>query len=246
LKAVILIAGEGSRLKPLTDYIPKCCMPIAGVPLLHIWIKKLLEAGVGEILLNPCGVTQEVMESIFSLKLHINPIHIVPERKPLGTAGTLWKNREWLQDDDFIVIYGDVLTNLSLEKLISVHGHCWDGLMTAATYRTDRPKQKGILEMICHSHSYHVDAQGWAVSFHEKPENPESELAFAGIAIAKPELLSHITKKDFDLTGDVLTRIVNDVDERIWVYYDPKWYFKDIGTIPDYLACQSEWRQLDG
>ena len=236
MKAIIMIAGEGTRLKPLTNYIPKCCMPIAGVPLLHIWIKNLMAAHVKDILLNPCHGIKYVQKSVMS-GIPIPTITIRPECKPLGTAQTILRNTDWIGDDDFFIIYGDVLTNLNVWRLSKTHMiHREQSVLTVAAYETSKPRQKGILDV----------KNGWAYKFEEKPTNPTSNLAFAGVAVAGNSFLEHIKSSDIDIGHDVLPRLVNPEKPRVFAYHDSSLYYKDIGTIPDYLACQSEWRQLNG
>ena len=236
MKAVILIAGEGSRLKPLTNYIPKCCLPIAGVPLLHIWIKNLLAAHVTEILLNPSHRDSEYVRKTVMSGIPIPRITMHPERKPLGTARTIWRNRDWIGDDDFFIIYGDVLTNLNVWLLGETHKTQSESILTVTTYETDKPKQKGIFEV----------QNGWAIGFEEKPEEPVNNLAFAGIAVAGKGFLECLKQRYVDIGLDVLPRIINKKQPPcVFVHHDPSVYFKDIGTIPDYLSCQAEWRQLE-
>ena len=232
MKAIMLIAGPGTRLKPLTDYIPKCCLPVAGEPLLHIWLRKLKQSGVDNVFLNPSSrYFVYIMET--SQNGHIPTITMKAEPEPLGTAGTIWHNKEWFDNEQFFIIYGDVLTDISLPQLLAAHEKHKDALLTIAAYRTDEPDQKGIITF---------DGDRRATSFEEKPENPQSDYAFSGIAVAECSIIEHLSKKDFDFSADVLPRLIDT--GRVYVYYNPKTYYKDIGTIPDYLQCQFDWRAI--
>lgn len=235
MKAIILIAGEGSRLKPLTNYIPKCCLPIAGVPLLHIWIKNLLAAHVTDILLNPSHRDMDYVMKTVMAGIPIPRITSHPEREPLGTARTIWRNRDWIGNDDFYIIYGDVLTNFNVWLLAKTHRIQKESILTVVTYATNQPQQKGIFAF----------NNGWATDFEEKPEEPMSNLAFAGVAVAGKRFVECLKQRYVDIGLDVLPRIINKQESpRVFIHHDPSLYFKDIGTIPDYLSCQAEWKQL--
>ena len=227
MKAVMMIAGKGTRLKPLTDYVPKCCLPIAGEPLLHIWLKKLKASGIEHILLNPSYGQSYVQETVLKAPVRFSQVILKPEAEPIGTAQTLLRNRDWIGDDDFLIIYGDVLTNLCLDCLCAKDG-TKEPLMTLATYTTDKPKEKGIIA---------VGEDGWCEDFAEKPEKPLGNLAWAGIALARNNLLNHIPEDAIDLGSDVLPKLITSMR----VFYRKHTYFQDIGTPPGYLKAQTEW-----
>ena len=239
MKAIMLIAGKGTRLQPLTDFVPKCCLPIAGVPLLHIWFRTLEAAGIDELMLNPSHRLPEVRASVFAGSPRFPSIVLRNEIEPIGTAQTLLRFADKI-DEDFLVVYGDVLTNINLKYLIKTHKNK-KALVTMLAYDTPNPSQKGIIS---------VDSKGWATDFQEKPEHPEGNLAFSGIFIAKPEFLSHIHSgndmipKDTDIGNHVFPRIIQH-GQSFFVYHDPSVYIKDIGTISDYLSCQHEWCKLN-
>jgi mannose-1-phosphate guanylyltransferase len=235
MKAMMLIAGRGTRLQPLTDYVPKCCLPVAGIPLLHIWLEKLQDACIKDVLLNPSWGAKYVEKTIMSFSLGPLRVTLRPEKEPIGTAQTLLRNADWIGHESFLVIYGDVLTNARLSRLMKTHNRR-KPLLTMQTYETKHPEQKGAVE---------INGKGWMTGFEEKPEKPRSNLVFSGIFAAKPGFLSHIKKTDVDLGTDVFPRVIDDSEKNCPVYHDPEIYFKDIGTIPDYLACQAEWKELN-
>jgi mannose-1-phosphate guanylyltransferase len=144
MRAIMMIAGRGTRLQPLTDYIPKCCLPVAGTPLLHIWLKKLQDAQITDVLLNPSWGTRYVEKTVLSFPLGKLRITLRPEKEPVGTAQTLLRNRDWIGNEPFLVIYGDVITTLNLEYLFKTHSRK-KGLVTTFVYPTKRPRQKGII-----------------------------------------------------------------------------------------------------
>jgi mannose-1-phosphate guanylyltransferase len=229
MKAMLLVAGRGTRLRPITDYIPKAALPIAGVPLLHIWIRKLEDTGVTHLFINPSHGGHYIQECILDAKPKIDIITIRNEKEPLGTAGTIKNAGDWIDGDDFFVIYGDNLSDVSLLQLKTQHHK--PAVLTMFAYRTSKPRHKGIIEL---------GERGWMKSFEEKPDEPKSDLASSGIAYATPELLDYISEEDTDLSRDVLPKLAGKM-----LCYVPGCYIRDIGTIPDYLACQQEWWKLN-
>ena len=115
MKALILAAGEGTRLRPLTNDLPKCLVPINGQPLLGIWLHILKGLGVTEVLVNLHWKAEQVREYVQRHGLGLK-IHLSEEPRLLGTAGTLRAHREWLSDgEDFWIIFADVLTSSDLK-----------------------------------------------------------------------------------------------------------------------------------
>jgi len=126
MKAFLLAAGEGTRLKPYTDTVPKCLMPINGKPLLEIWINLLESHGITDVLVN----THHQAEKVESFVKHIKSqakvtITTVYEPRLLGSAGTVAAQRDFIIDnDDFIIAYADNLTNINLSNMIEFHRGC--------------------------------------------------------------------------------------------------------------------------
>ncbi|MFI5104848.1 MAG: sugar phosphate nucleotidyltransferase [Terriglobales bacterium] len=121
MKAFILAAGEGTRLRPLTDSVPKCLLPIQGVPLLEIWLKNCEAAGIGEVLVNAHAHPDAIREFVAKRKTGVK-VRIAEEPQLLGSAGTLAENREFVAGEQaFFVLYGDVLTNLNLRPMLAFH-----------------------------------------------------------------------------------------------------------------------------
>src|ERR1035438_711872 len=114
MKAFLLAAGNGTRLRPLTDTIPKCMVPIQGMPLLGIWLEWCRHNGIDEVLINVHAHPDAVAAYLggeFGVKVTISE-----EKELLGSAGTLLANREFVEgEEEFAVLYADVLTNCSFE-----------------------------------------------------------------------------------------------------------------------------------
>src|ERR1700685_1023147 len=107
MKAFILAAGNGTRLRPITDSIPKCLAPIRGVPLLEIWLNNCKAAGITEVLLNAHAHTEAVRDYVAKQEIGVT-ICISEESQLLGSAGTLAANQQFVADEKaFFILYGD-------------------------------------------------------------------------------------------------------------------------------------------
>src|SRR5690349_7850655 len=118
MKAFILAAGHGTRLRPMTNNIPKCLVPIRGTPMLEIWLEICFRAGIDEVFLN-LHAHADVARSAVNRFKQGPKVVLSEEQTLLGSAGTLRENRDWVSEEEqFWVFYGDVLTNLDLQKML--------------------------------------------------------------------------------------------------------------------------------
>ncbi len=228
MKAFLLAAGLGSRLRPITDRMPKCMVPIDGQPLLDIWLDSLAHAGIDEVLINLHHMPNAVRHHV---QMRTDPplLRTVYEPELLGSAGTLAANREWVEGEDmFLVCNGDNLTNFDLQSLIQIHRDS-PAMATLALFHAEHPSDCGIVE---------VDGQGWVAGFIEKPAQPASNLANAGMYAFDPQVLDEITPlPPKDIGYDLLPRLVGRAHTTVI-----SGYFRDIGTPEAYRQAQIEWR----
>jgi mannose-1-phosphate guanylyltransferase len=229
MKAFLLAAGMGKRLRPLTNDRPKCMIPVAGKPLLHYWLYLCKRYNIKELLINLChhpSLVEDYLSKLDPDSLHIEIFH---EDQLLGSGGTVAANADFIEGErDFYILYADNLTNVNLESLLDFH-RSHDGLVTMGLFRTPVPEQCGIVEL---------DARGQVISFQEKPAHPRSNLANAGVLVATPDLLSYIPEgRDIDLGHHVLPRLVGRMHG-----YVIEEYLQDIGTMEKYLDALKQWR----
>ncbi|MGA2051653.1 MAG: nucleotidyltransferase family protein, partial [Terracidiphilus sp.] len=144
MKAFLLAAGHGTRLRPLTDRIPKCLVPIRGVSMLDIWLEVCRRAGISELFVNLHAHAGTVRTALASRDLPLK-VHLSEEQVLLGSAGTLLANRDWVASEaEFWVFYADVLTNVDLLPMLALHRK----LRPAATlglYQVSEPGRCGIV-----------------------------------------------------------------------------------------------------
>ena len=190
IKAILLSAGLGTRLKPHTEYLPKCLMPIKGIPLLEIWIRNLFEIGIKDILVNLHYKAEEVKEFLCR-DLFQKKIKNVYEPKLLGTAGTVRANSNFINDDTLLLIHADNLCICDLSQFIKYHTQERPNgtVMTMMSFRTDSPETCGILEL---------DSENKVIQFHEKVINPPGNLANAAIYLLENEVVNFIKENGID------------------------------------------------
>ena len=116
MKAIILAGGRGKRLRPVTDYVPKPLVPIKNIPIIEWQIKYLKKFGVDEIIICT-GYKQEMIENHLNMKKMKMKIRFSVEKSPLGTGGAIKKAGNLIKDKSFLVINGDVITDIDLKKL---------------------------------------------------------------------------------------------------------------------------------
>jgi len=119
MKAIILSGGKGTRLKPITDYIPKPLIPINNIPILEWQIKYLKKFGIKDIIIST-GYKYDQIENFLKSKNNLGvSITLSVEKSPLGTGGAIKKASKLVKDKSFFVINGDTITNIDLRKLKS-------------------------------------------------------------------------------------------------------------------------------
>lgn len=228
MRALLLAAGLGTRLRPITNNTPKCLVPVNGIPLLQIWLERLTAAGIGPFLVNTHylsdKVTAFVEQSTFRKK-----IQVTFEDELLGTAGTLIRNLDFFQGKDGLLIHADNYCLADFTAFESAHNNRPLGcLMTMMTFRTDDPSSCGIVE---------VDENGIVIGFHEKVEQPPGNLANGAIYIISHELLE-IIKTDLNHITDFSTEVLHRFKGYIFSH-EISDVFLDVGTPDRYEKANS-------
>jgi mannose-1-phosphate guanylyltransferase len=230
VKAFLLAAGAGSRLRPITDTVPKCLVPIQGVPMLSIWLQMCKHFGIEEVLINLHAHAPAVCE--FLRRNTDGPrVRVVVEDQLLGSAGTLRANREWIISDEFFwVFYADVLNRADLEGMLQAHRKR-EPAATLGVYEVPDPRRCGIVM---------ADDEGVIQQFIEKPDSPASNLAFSGLMIGTPELLDVIPST---IPADIGFHVLPKLTGRM-IAYPIRDYLIDIGTMENYEKAQATWPGL--
>lgn len=204
--------------------MPKVLVPVAGRPILDYWMEKLVRAGVREALINTHAHPEQVRGYIDDVHacglMRMNESY---EPVLLGSGGTLAANRGWADDaDQVVIIYPDNLSTVDLAAMLRFHESHGDPF-TMLLFRTPNPRGCGIAEL---------DAEGRVVSFIEKPPEPKSDLANAGVYIVSADAYREMAGAGGrDIGFDLLPRFIGRM--RGW---DFGGYHRDIGSPADLAA----------
>ena len=235
MRALLLAAGIGSRLLPVTATTPKCLVVINGRPLLDYWLELLFGAGIERVLVNTHWLAEQVNAYVKASRWP-SRIDLVHEGELLGTGGTVLANREWFQGRPFMLAHADNLTDFDVAGLIAAHrtrpsGH----LMTMLGFRTDDPRSCGILEL---------DDRRTVVAFHEKVEHPPGNLANGAVYVFEPEIIDAIAGRGNPVV-DLSTEVIPGFIDRI-LCVETNAYHRDIGTPESLHRACAEFREPPG
>jgi len=227
MKAFLLSAGNGTRLRPLTDNIPKCLVEVNKKPLLYWWTRLFEKYGVDTVLINTHHLSDQVVDYVSKSKskFHWN---ILYEQILLGSAGTIAEHREWVSKEQyFLIVYSDVLTNCNLKRVVEYH-EATGSEFTMVVAPVKEPWEKGIVE---------VGEGGIVTSFAEKPRKPKSNIANMGIYVCSPSIIKDIPNiRPCDIGIGLLPRLVG----KARAYFSNE-YFCDIGTVENLKKANDEF-----
>ncbi|MGB5793481.1 nucleotidyltransferase family protein [Poseidonibacter sp.] len=230
MKALLLAAGLGTRLRPLTNTIPKCLVSINGKALLEYWLENLSKVGISEFLINTHYFNEKVEEFVNNSRFK-NQITLVYEKELLNTGGTILHNKNFFKkDEDFMLIHADNLCFCDFNDFINTHkNRDKDCDITMMLFKTQTPKSCGIVEL---------NEKNIVQKFHEKVENPPSNLANGAVYICSSKIitfLEDLNKNDIDFSLDVIPNYLG----RINTFLNDT-YHRDIGTIDSYKQAQKD------
>lgn len=241
MKAMILAAGKGTRVQPLTNSLPKPMLPILDVPVMELIILKLKSNGFNEIVINTSYLSEKIEEYFkdgsqlgvsISYSFEGQIVNGVRHGDAIGSAAGMRKiqNEKSFFDDTFLVICGDAIIDADLSKAIELH-KISGGIssMLLKEVPLESVDKYGVVEL---------DTTNKIVSFQEKPKTEDacSNLANTGIYIFEPEIFSHIPSSgNYDIGGDLFPNLVEKNIPLYGINLPFQWI--DIGTIEDYYKA---------
>jgi mannose-1-phosphate guanylyltransferase len=228
MKAFLLAAGLGTRLRPLTDHLPKCLVPVGGRPLLDIWLDQFDAAGVDEVLVNLHHLPQQVLDHL-AARTSGPLVQTSLEGQLLGSAGTLSAGRKFVgTDETFLAVNGDNLTDFDLRRLTDALRAAPDAVAAVAVFHAPRPEACGILEV----------EDGVMTSFQEKPAHPRSDLANGGLYAFRRSVLDLVPdQRPADIGSHLLPRLVG----RAVTVHVGESLLIDVGTPEALQRAEAEW-----
>lgn len=230
MKALFLAGGKGTRLKPLTNQLPKPMVPIMGKPLLERNMTNLKNCDIREMVLSTCYQPHYIEKYFGDGSRHGLKIHYVCEDVPLGTGGAI-KNTEMYYDDSFLIFNSDILSDINLKDMIQYHKDK-SAAVTIAVTQVENPSMYGVIE---------YDKKSYAVSFKEKPQPHEltSNYINAGIYVFQPEVLKEIPSGRVVSVEREIFPLLLQKGYKIAVYKGGS-YWMDIGTPEKYLQSHKD------
>jgi len=231
-KAMILAAGEGTRLRPLALETPKVLLPVAGVPLICYTLTWLRSHGIRKVCINLHHLGSRIKESLGDGSQSGVEIRYSEEDVLLGTAGGV-KMVEDFFDGTFVVVYGDVLTDFNLSAMVKFH-QGKNALATVAVSTVTKPSEVGIVEL---------KNDGRIVSFVEKPSGGAElgNMASGGIYILERQALDFITNQGYcDFAYDIFPKLLRANLPVYGYVLRQEDYLIDIGTIDKYLKANED------
>jgi NDP-sugar pyrophosphorylase family protein len=218
MQAIIMAGGSGSRLRPLTNDIPKPMVPIIDRPVLELIIRHLKKHNITDIAMT-LGYKADIIKSAYGdgSKFGVN-IRYYVEDKPLGTAGGV-KNASDFIKGEFIVISGDAVTDIDIKEMYEFHKDK-GALITLACKELEDVTGMGVLK---------VDEDGKVIEFMEKPEHTEEKLVNTGIYIMEKRALELIPDGFYDFGRNLLPSLQSGL-----YAYETHNFWSDIGTLASY------------
>jgi mannose-1-phosphate guanylyltransferase len=233
MRAIVLAAGKGTRLFPLTGEVPKPMAPVVDTPIIRHIFDLLARHDVSEAHVNVHYLADALLEA-YGEESQVNGmlIRLVREEELSGTAGGV-KHLAGVAaggfDESFVVVSGDALTDVDIQDLVAFHKEK-GALATLALHRVYDTSEFGVVE---------VDQEANILGFQEKPDPKEaiSTLANAGVYVFEPGVLEYIPEGSFfDFAQDVFPRLLENGER--FVGYQGDFYWSDIGTLEAYRRAQ--------
>ena len=220
MRALLLAGGLGTRLRPLTDQIPKCLVSIHGRPLLDYWLEALFaDARIERVLVNTHYKADQVRAFVAASPWR-GRVDLAHEDELLGTGGTILANRAYFGCGPLFVAHADNLTDARMDGLLQAYFTGEPDMLAALlAFRTATPWTCGILELDAFSH---------VIGFHEKVADPPGDLASGAVYVFSQEVVERIAslgKRIVDLSTEVIPSLLPRV-----VAVEHGGFFMDIGT----------------
>jgi mannose-1-phosphate guanylyltransferase len=235
MKALLLAGGYGTRLKPITNKLPKCLVPINNRPLIDYWLERLKNIGIEKIFINTHYLHKKVEEYLEKSKYKKN-VTLIHEPILMGTAGTLIKNYKiWKNDESLLVAHADNYCLEDLAKLQEAHNKRPDNChITMMTFVAKKPSNCGVVLL---------NNKKIVINFYEKHANPPSNLANGAIYIFSNIALGTISTKypnSRDISVDLIPKFLGKI-----FTYETKSTLIDIGSLESYEYVCKNYCELE-
>jgi NDP-sugar pyrophosphorylase family protein len=228
MKAVVLAGGKGTRLLPYTTILPKPLMPIGDMPILEVLLRQMKRGGVNHVVLT-VGHLASLLRSYFGDGAQWGlDITYSQEQKPLGTAGPIALVQGL--DKTFLVTNGDVLTTLSLRKLVAFHKQK-GGIATIAAHRRQVKIDLGVIQW---------DGDDRVSGYIEKPTTDYT--VSMGVYVFEPRVLEYIPVDEYLDFPDLILKLIASGEKVSGYTFDGYWM--DLGRPDDYVQANEDFSRM--
>ncbi|HSL10241.1 MAG TPA: NDP-sugar synthase [Actinomycetota bacterium] len=232
MKAVVLVGGEGTRLRPLTETTPKPLIPLVDRPALDHVLDHLARHGVHEVVLSS-PYLEETFHPFIEARHGDPAITWITETQPLGTGGAIVNALPALGDEPFFALNGDILTDLDLTAMLGAH-RSRNAAVSIALHHVEDARAFGLVE---------TDATGRVLAFREKPADLVPGDVNAGTYLLDPVVLGPWTAdRPISIEREIFPAVI-EADHHVAGFVADA-YWIDVGTPEKYL--QAHFDLLDG
>ncbi len=235
MKAVILVGGAGTRLRPVTYEIPKPLVTVKKKPIVNHLIEFFSRYGIDDVAL----IASRAHEADFmrwkdtmgrELSVPVDKINLFFEETPRGTFGMVPSLKDWIGDEDFILSNGDELKDLDLSRLVSFH-QAERPLGTIALVKVEKPQEYGVPVM----------EGDYIMEFLEKPENPPSSYVSSGLYVLNPKIIKYSNPQNefVMIEKDIFPLVAKERKLAGVRFDDARWY--DCGSLERWEKAIKEW-----
>jgi mannose-1-phosphate guanylyltransferase / phosphomannomutase len=229
MKVVVMAGGEGSRLRPLTSNLPKPLVPIATVPIMEHTVRLLKSQSFDEFVVTTFYLGDEIKAFFGDGRDFDVRMHYSREPIPLGTAGSVKRAEEHLQDEPFLIVSGDALTDCDFRQAVAFH-KSKGALVTIILHHVQNPLEFGVVV---------TDGDGRITHFLEKPTWSEviSDTVNTGMYIIDPKVFEMMEPDTaYDWSQDIFPRLLESGAELFG--YVMSGYWCDVGSLGQYKEAQ--------
>ncbi len=228
MKAVVLVGGEGTRMRPLTRTAPKPLLPLVDRPILDHVLDHLVAHGVEEVVMSS-PYLEDTFEPFIAARAGHPAITWITEREPLGTGGAIVSVLDRLGDEAFLALNGDVLTDLDLRALVARHREA-GAAVTIALHRVPDARAFGLVD---------TDDDGRVTAFREKPPDPVPGDINAGTYVVEPSALAAWPRDTYVwIEGEIFPALIDG--GAIVAGFRSDAYWLDLGTPEQYLRAHAD------
>jgi NDP-sugar pyrophosphorylase family protein/thiamine kinase-like enzyme len=239
VNAIILAAGVGMRLRPVTDFIPKPLMPVGGVPLIESIIIKMKQAGIAKIAVNTHHLAERI-ESFIRSSPYTDMVELFHEKEILGTGGPLVNAKNLLSESEYFVLYnGDIFSDLDIGKVIETHVAS-GRIATLVTIQG--PENRVLVSPDSENSGTVIDIIGKL----GKTCPSGSIMTYAGIAVFSKDIFKYLPAQP--VNHSIITSLLDaiaDKPDSVGAYMPEKISWNDIGTVGKYFALVSSCQKQE-